>query len=129
MQRRLAKALALVPAGRVTTYEALGKHLAATPRHAAQLIATLSGDDREHLPWHRVVAQGGAIGRGQERAVQMARLAREGVPVSAAGIVQDMQRFAVIVFDDALLGPVPPPVVPDAAPSSPSRSRGMRSRP
>ena len=42
-----------------------------------------------------MVAKGGAIGRGPHRDAQFARLVREGVPVSPAGIVQDMARVAI----------------------------------
>ena len=39
----------------------------------------LTEDEREIVPWHRVVAKGGAIGRGPLRDRQFARLSEEGI--------------------------------------------------
>jgi|CXWK01.1.fsa_nt_gi methylated-DNA-protein-cysteine methyltransferase-like protein len=128
----LLQALKAVPPGRVTTFETLGASLGAAPRLIVSLLDGLSEDERQIVPWHRVVAKGGAIGRGPHRESQFARLVREGVMMSPAGIVQDLARTAVTSFDTAKAGSrdqapntVPPPqaVAGDAPP--PSRSRGM----
>ena len=127
---KLLANLRKVSAGRVVTYEALGQALSISPRHVETLLGNLSEDEREMVPWHRAVAKGGAIGRGPNRDQQFAKLVREGVAVSPAGIVQDMAR--VTIKD---LSALPPSVTkrPDAAPSpapaSLSRSRGMKDRP
>jgi len=128
--RAKADVLALVrriPASRVTTFDAIADACAMSARHVFHLLANLSEDEREFCPWHRVVAKGGAIGHGPHREAQFARLVREGVSVSPAGIVQDLARHVVHAFareSDA----APIPVAPAPKPVG-SRSRGMKERP
>lgn len=113
-----------VPAGRVTTADIIAAHIAASPAEILTLLARLSEDERETSPWHRVVAKGGAIGRGPWRDAQFARLLREGVLVSPAGIVQDMARVLLGDLTTAPAGrdaPAPSPAKP--------RSHGMKDRP
>lgn len=122
--------IAAIPAGRVATSDMLAQRLTVLPTVVATLIGGLTDEERDRVPWHRVVAKGGAIGRGPHRDAQFAKLVREGVPMSPAGIVQDMSRIAVTDFAAAARAasdrdqPVP------AAPTPPlSRSRGMKDRP
>ena len=130
IKSKLLAALRSVPLGRVVTYETLAVSLASAPRLVETLLAQLSEDEREMVPWHRVLAKGGAIGRGPHRDQQFAKLVREGVMVSPAGIVQDMARVAV---KDLMALPSGITKRPDAAPiTGPaplSRSRGMKDRP
>lgn len=130
-RRTKAELLTLVrsiPAGSVVSADVLAQHIGVTLPLIVTLLANLTEDERETSPWHRVVAKGGAIGRGPHRDAQFAKLIREGVPVSPAGVVQDMARVAVMDFD-----PVSPAktnragMKPAAAPHS--RSRGMKDRP
>ncbi len=119
-----------VPPGRVATFEAIGAALAVAPRHIAYILAMLTDGEREIAPWHRVVAKGGAIGRGPHRDAQFARLVREGVLISPAGIVQDLARVAISPADAARAVHRKPDAAADAPPSAPaSRSRGMKDRP
>ncbi len=123
-------ALRAVPSGRVTTFDAIAAHVEAAPRYVMFLIDGLSDDERRMAPWHRAVAKGGAIGRGPHREAQVARLVREGVSVSPAGIVQDMAYHLVDTYEadrKAATGHARLPVEPAAAPAS--RSRGMKDRP
>lgn len=117
-----------LPPGYVTTFEAIGTQLRIAPRHVASILAALTEIERETVPWHRAVAKGGAIGRGAWRDQQFARLVREGVCVSPAGIVQDMARVAITNLKNSQ---VTKRLVAEAAdhPTPPqSRSRGMRQR-
>lgn len=115
-----------VPTGRVTTFDVLAQKLGEPPAFVQARLAALSEDERDFIPWHRVVAKGGAIGRGPHRDQQFARLVREGVQVLPAGIVHDMPRF-IVTFEaethnsQKRAGPQPEPAQPL------SRSRGMRS--
>lgn len=135
LRRRLLALLQTVPSGRVTTYDALAQALESTPVLVQSTLARLTEDERDTHPWHRVVAKGGAIGRGPQREAQFARLVREGVAVSPAGIVQDLARTATATFD---AGPErqkasssPTGSVPDGdvAGVPKGRSRGMFGRP
>jgi methylated-DNA-protein-cysteine methyltransferase-like protein len=121
--------LRTIPSGRVTTFDMLAEELGQPAALVQLLLSALTEDEREIAPWHRVVAKGGAIGRGPHRDQQFARLIREGILVSPAGIVQDMPRFLVTTFEAA--SPVqqrPPEIPPDVSPPG-HRSRGMKSRP
>src|SRR4051812_47318181 len=82
-----------VPAGRVTTYGTLAEYLGASARQVARVLSSLSEDESEAVPWHRVVGAGGAIrtpGRRQDD-----RLRREGVAVNARNVVVG---FAGLLF-------------------------------
>lgn len=127
MTQEMLSLIARVPAGRVVTLDTLALRVGAIPAVVTTLINNLTEDERDCVPWHRVVAKGGAIGRGPHRDAHFARLVREGVPVSPAGIVQDMARVAVTeILDAAKLH-----AQKDAEPVAPplSRSRGMKDRP
>jgi methylated-DNA-protein-cysteine methyltransferase-like protein len=83
-----------IPFGRVCTYACIGQHLDVMARHVAYILATLTDDERDGLPWHRVVAASGAInrtkhGRGAE---QRTALMAEGVAVSTKGIVANLDQ-------------------------------------
>jgi methylated-DNA-protein-cysteine methyltransferase related protein len=115
-----------IPAGRLATHGAMGQHLAVFPRHVAYVLATLSDVELETVPWWRVVADGGAIGRHQRRDDQMRRLKAEGCAVAPAGIVQDFAERVIKDMANPPRGPLEPPVMADG---KPARSRGMRGRP
>ena len=117
-----------VPAGRVATFDAIGAHLDVPPRHVAYILAKLTELEREIVPWHRVVAKGGAIGHGPYRDQQFTRLMREGVVVSPAGVVHDMARVVMANFDTPLSGVSKRPEAAVTAKPT-SRSRGMKDRP
>jgi methylated-DNA-protein-cysteine methyltransferase-like protein len=117
-----------IPQGAVATVDLIAARLGVIPTLVSTLLANLTEDEREAAPWYRVVAKGGAIGRGPHRDAQFAKLVREGMQVSPAGIVQDMGCVAVTNFDP----PSPksakgPDTTPPQAPLS--RSRGMKDRP
>jgi methylated-DNA-protein-cysteine methyltransferase-like protein len=115
-----------IPEGRLTTYGAIGRHLDVYPRHVAYVLTTLDDLDRTRVPWWRVVADGGAIGRHQRRDDHIARLKAEGIPVAPAGIAQELAERAIIDLAN------PPSGItkrPDTDAGKPSRSRGMKSHP
>ena len=137
LRGRLMALLAAIPAGRVTTPEAIATQLDAAPAWVRTAIGRLSEDELQMVPWHRVVAVGGAIGRSPWRETQFARLVREGIAVSPAGVVQDMGR--VLLAELANLPRIPAgrtpsshasSTIPDGVPPAASnRSRGMKDRP
>ena len=126
------KLLALVrdiPFGSVASVDTLALKLGVPPPLVATMLSQLTEEEREIVPWHRVVAKGGAIGRGPLRDRQFARLIEEGIVVSPAGIVQDLPR----VMTPMLEGPkCANQGLPEARPQPArpgGRSRGMKSRP
>ena len=130
IKRAVLEIVGRVPSGRVVTLGALGRHMRVTPHHIATILAGLGGSERDTVPWHRVVADGGAIGRHKHHDAQIARLKREGVPVSGAGIVQGLAE-RVIVDLDSPGGAAPAEPALDAAPKDRARgmARGMKGRP
>lgn len=131
VERRAAADLlvlvAVIPPGRVATVELIAQNTGVLPQVIVTLLNSLTDDERQCVPWHRVVAKGGAIGRGPHRDQQFAKLVREGVPVSPAGIVQDMARVAVTALDTSRPVKAASDATPPPAPLS--RSRGMKDRP
>lgn len=134
IKRQVLDLVRAVPSGSVATVNDIAVHLKCMVPLVATLLTGLSEDEREGVPWHRVVAKGGAVGRGPHRDRQFALLMREGVLVSPAGVVQDMGRVCVRDFDrmaDVSAGRVAKAqaAMPSAAAGSASRSRGMRDKP
>jgi methylated-DNA-protein-cysteine methyltransferase related protein len=117
-----------IPSGRVATHKQIGTHLKVMPRHVAYILATLDDLERETVPWWRVVADGGAVGRHLRRDEQMQRLRADGVVLSPVGIVQDLAERWITDVTALMAGTVKAiSVVPEDA--KPSRSRGMRGKP
>ncbi len=116
-----------IPLGYVTTAESLALEIGVPAPLVVTMLAQLNDDERDLAPWHRVVAKGGAIGWGPRRDQHFARLVREGVMVSPAGIVQDLARHMLGALDDASLTKAAD--MPPQAPKPGGRSRGMKQRP
>lgn len=124
---RLLASIRAIPAGYVTTHGDLARHAGIAHRLVATTLAALGDADRQTIPWWRVVADGGAIGRHPLRDLQIALLRQDGVPVAPAGIVQELAFRRVS-------DPGAPPDRPYAQPATPldakpARSRGMKSHP
>jgi len=91
---RVIAVMATIPAGRVTTYGAIGRRLKRTPRQVAFVLARLSEEESATLPWFRVVAANGIIstmklgivGHRQIQCLQM-----EGVSVNAGHKIIDFK--------------------------------------
>jgi methylated-DNA-protein-cysteine methyltransferase-like protein len=85
-----------VPRGRVTSYRALGDFLDVVPRQVAYLLALTGDEDRELVPWHRVVGDDGALGRPKRDfhgRTQAELLAAEGVAVERGVVTELAQRW------------------------------------
>jgi methylated-DNA-protein-cysteine methyltransferase-like protein len=124
----LLAALSQLPPGRVATYAALAEHLKIPERLVETMLAQMSEGERDLLAWHRVVANGGAIGWGPHREAKLSKLVREGVSVSRAGVVQDMARIALRDLSAQGLAAAAREAPASLIPSG-SRSRGMKDRP
>jgi alkylated DNA nucleotide flippase Atl1 len=61
---RVLAVLAAIPEGRVTTYGTIARHLHVTARQVAFILATLTAEESERLPWFRVVAANGVVSGG-----------------------------------------------------------------
>lgn len=115
---------ARVPAGYVVTHKQIADQLKVSPQHISNVFAGLDDTDRTNLPWWRIVADGGAIGRHPRRDEQFQRLTAEGNVLSPVGIVQDLAARRVLDLAN------PPKEPRKSEPAfKPSRSRGMLDRP
>ena len=121
--KNLRQLIERIPAGRLITFGALSSHFKTSPRHIAAMLHGFAGGGGVTLPWHRVVADGGAVGRHRRRDEQIRNLQADGIAVSQGGFVQEFSR--VVIAD--ITGPLPPAAAVPAAPLS--RSRGMKDRP
>ncbi|MEZ5416995.1 MAG: MGMT family protein [Vicinamibacterales bacterium] len=83
--RRVLAVVSRVPPGRVTTYGDVAA-LAGRPGAARAVGNVLARADRAGLPYHRVIAAGGALGGYSELAVKRALLAAEGIEVGRTRI-------------------------------------------
>ncbi len=113
-----------IPAGRLATHGQIAAELRMMRPHVAALLQDLNDDERTSVPWHRVVADGGAIGRHKHRDAQMARLRAEGIAVAPAGIVDELSRRRIADFSAPGAA-----IERGPATAAPSRSRGMKGRP
>lgn len=68
-----------IPAGRVTTYSAIAEHLNIVPRHVAYILATLSHEEADIIPWQRVVADNGVVKTNSRGTAQKTYLEHEGI--------------------------------------------------
>jgi methylated-DNA-protein-cysteine methyltransferase-like protein len=98
---RVLAVVAAIPEGRVTTYGTIAKHLQVTARQVAFILATLTVEESERLPWFRVVAANGIVSSTKLGSVgrkQIERLRAEGVAVTPRNKVED---FRVIAWSPA----------------------------
>jgi methylated-DNA-protein-cysteine methyltransferase-like protein len=112
-----------VPAGRLTTYGDVARHLAVSPRQVAYILATLHEVESEFAAWHRVVSAEGVFKApsGFARAEWRRRMREEGVTLEReAEAVVDFPAHRIEV---ATIAPMPPQTRPADAPPAKARRR------
>jgi alkylated DNA nucleotide flippase Atl1 len=77
-----------IPAGRVSTYGAIGQLIGIGPRRVARALSSGGGA----VPWYRVVRADGTAAE-PVRVEQLARLAAEGVPMRDGRVVLSAVRW------------------------------------
>lgn len=85
-ERKVLTIVSRVPAGRVITYGDVAK-LAGKPRAARAVGNIMRTADRPGLPYHRVIAAGGALGGYSNLTLKRSLLAAEGLTVTARRVV------------------------------------------
>jgi methylated-DNA-protein-cysteine methyltransferase-like protein len=94
---RVLAVLAAIPEGRVTTYGTIAQHVQLTARQVAYILATLTVEESERLPWFRVVAANGVVSTTKLGSVgrkQIERLRAEGVTVTPRNKIEDFHLIA-----------------------------------
>jgi methylated-DNA-protein-cysteine methyltransferase related protein len=98
-----------IPTGRVTSFRAIGDHLDVVPRHVAYILAMLSADEKEDIPWYRVVSDNGKVDQTRTNALgitQRELLEAEGVTFTTQGQICHYTRLFFSV-DEASTGVSP----------------------
>jgi methylated-DNA-protein-cysteine methyltransferase-like protein len=92
IRAEVLRLVALVPAGRFTTYGSLAVHMNVAPLHVASVLSNLSEEESSALPWHRITATDGRISPNMPRKIareQRLRLTAEGMKVNRRGFIQN----------------------------------------
>lgn len=133
--------IASVPRGKVVSFAAIGRCLGIMSRHVSTIVAGLEAAEVAALPWHRVVADGGAVGRHPRRDEHIARLRADGLTVSPAGIVAGLEHamltevtrpapgFRIQEDGPVASGQTGPQPSASSGPAPLSRARGRFDRP
>lgn len=85
----------VIPPGQLTTFAAIGDFLDVVPRQVAYLLALRNDEEREATSWHRIVGDGGVLGRTKYDAFgqsQASLLEADGLDVGQTGHVIDFER-------------------------------------
>ncbi|MEO1404563.1 MAG: MGMT family protein [Cyanobacteria bacterium J06635_1] len=97
-----------IPAGRVTTFKAIGQHLDVMPRHVAYILTMLTPAEKDDLPWFRVVADNGKLGKTKRNGLgesQADLLKAEGLDLVKAQCIDNFD--TVFIKIDSLNSGVP----------------------
>jgi methylated-DNA-protein-cysteine methyltransferase-like protein len=92
IRAEVLRLVALVPAGKFTTYGSLAVHMNVAPLHVASVLSNLSEEESAALPWHRITATDGRISPNMPRKTareQRTRLTAEGMKVNRRGFIQN----------------------------------------
>jgi O-6-methylguanine DNA methyltransferase len=85
-ERKVLTLVSRIPVGRVITYGDVAR-LAGRPGAARAVGNIMSQADRPGLPYHRVIAAGGALGGYSDLPLKRALLAAEGLTVTPRRVV------------------------------------------
>jgi methylated-DNA-protein-cysteine methyltransferase related protein len=99
IKNQVLKITSSIPRGRICTYGSIALHLDVMPRHVAYILTMLSPEEKDDIPWQRMVADGGAISapKTAKAAEQIECLATEGIEVNKSKKIIDFEA----VFIDA----------------------------
>ena len=92
IRAEVIRLVALIPAGRFTTYGSIAVHMNVMARHVAFVMARLTEEESARLPWHRVVSADARLSPKMDpdlRQLQRARLESEGLIIDSAGYIQN----------------------------------------
>ncbi len=91
MRKALFEAMRDIPSGRVTEYSTMGFALNIPARHVAFILSGMTIDERDLLPWHRLVPKNGRFGSprnwSDDRCRQVESLRKEGVTIDDSGTI------------------------------------------
>src|SRR5262249_9227657 len=79
LKSRVLAIVVAIPEGRVTTYGAIGKYLHTAGRQVGFVLANLTVEESDRLPWFRVVAANGIVSTSKV----VAAAAHSGIPCAS----------------------------------------------
>jgi methylated-DNA-protein-cysteine methyltransferase related protein len=106
----------LIPAGRVTSFADIGRHLDVVPRHIAYILSQLDTIERETVPWHRVIAANGTASSAQ----QLSLLHDENITLEGSQVPLDSPAWIILADIPEM---IPAQERPANAPIAKSRRR------
>lgn len=92
IRAEVIRLVALVPAGKFTTYGSIAIHMNVVPRHVAFVLSHLTAEESAALPWHRIVGAEARISPKMDAelaAHQRLRLEVEGLQLDDKGFIQN----------------------------------------
>jgi methylated-DNA-protein-cysteine methyltransferase related protein len=92
IRAEVIRLVALIPAGKFTTYGSIAVHMNVMARHVAFVMSRLTPEESASLPWHRVVSSDARLSPKMPEPLwrrQRKRLQAEGMEVDARGFIQD----------------------------------------
>jgi methylated-DNA-protein-cysteine methyltransferase related protein len=90
--------VAAIPHGRLCTFRSIGEHLDVMPRHVAYILTMLRDEEKNTLPWYRVVSDDGSLGATKfsvDGRSQAALLIDEGITASSKAITAGFDRLFI----------------------------------
>ena len=92
IRAEVIRLVGLIPQGKFTTYGCIATHMNVAALHVSFVMSSLTAEESETVPWHRVVSSEGRLSQKMPAAVsrrQRQRLEAEGMKVNAKGFIQD----------------------------------------
>ena len=92
IRAEVLRLVALIPAGKFTTYGSIAVHMNVVALHVGTVLASLTKEEAATLPWHRVVSADARLSTKMARnlsRVQRKRLEAEGMKINAKGYILD----------------------------------------
>lgn len=83
-----------IPAGKVTTFKAVGDYLDVMPRHVAYILAQLTPEEQASIPWYRVIPDSGKLDKikyNSQGVSQQELLTGEGVGIDMDRRIQTLE--------------------------------------
>ncbi len=92
IRAEVIRLVALIPAGRFTTYGSIAIHMNVIARHVATVLSHLTPEESSALPWHRVVSANARLSPNMEPTLsrkQRRLLKAEGLRIDKDGYIQE----------------------------------------
>lgn len=92
IRAEVIRLVALIPAGKFTTYGSIAIHMNVVARHVATVLARLTEEEAATLPWHRVVSADARLSPNMDAELsrtQRSLLTAEGLHIDQEGYIQN----------------------------------------